>query len=123
LADLADIEADSFDEHIKGSNVPVVFEFWIRSCDFCRKFKPVYEQLPDAFGGRVRFLRMNMMKSIENLRLAEGLGVEQTPTTKVFCGGSEVGEIVGYRTLEEAVGDISSILESSEDCGSQDSTF
>lgn len=118
MADLADIEAHAFDERIKGSDVPVVLEFWIRSCDFCRKFKPVYEQLPEAFGGRVRFLRMNMMKSIENLRLAEGLGVEQTPTTKVFCGGIEVGEIVGYRTLEEAFGDISSILESSEDCGS-----
>ncbi len=66
---------------------------------------------------------MNMMKSMENLRLAEGMGVEQTPTTKVFCGGSEVGEIVGYKTLEEAVGDLSSILGSSEDCRSQDSTF
>ena len=118
MADIADIEADAFDEHIKGSDVPVVLEFWIRSCDFCRKFKPVYEQLPDAFGGSVRFLRMNMMRSIENLRLAEGMGVEQTPTTKVFCGGGEVGEIVGYRTLEEAVGDINSILGSSEDCGS-----
>jgi hypothetical protein len=40
LADIADIEADAFDEHIKGSDVPVVLEFWIRSCDFCRKFKP-----------------------------------------------------------------------------------
>lgn len=93
-----------------------MLEFWIRSCDFCRKFKPVYEQLPEAFGGRARFLRMNMMKSIENLRLAEGMGVEQTPTTKIFCGGGEVGEIVGYRTLEEAVREISSILESNEDC-------
>ena len=120
---VTDIEADSFDENIKGSDVPVVLEFWIRSCDFCRKFKPVYEQLPDAFGGRARFLRMNMMKSIENLRLAEGLGVEQTPTTKVFCGGGEVGEIVGFRTLEEAIGDIGSLIESSEDCGSQDFTF
>lgn len=123
MADVMDIEADAFNEHIKGSDVPVALEFWIRSCDFCRKFKPVYEQLTDAFGGRVRFLRMNMMKSIENLRLAEGMGVEQTPTTKVFCGGGEVGEIVGYRTLEEAVGEISSMLESSEDCGSQDSSF
>lgn len=118
MADLTDIEVDSFDEHVKGSNVPVVLEFWIRSCDFCRKFKPVYEQLPDAFGGRVRFLRMNMMKSIENLRLAEGLGVEQTPTTNVFCGGGEVGEIVGFRTLEAVIGEINSILDSREECRS-----
>jgi thioredoxin 1 len=123
MAYVTDIEADAFDEHVKGSDIPVVLEFWIRSCDFCRKFKPVYEQLPDAFGGRVLFFRMNMMKSIENLRLAEGMGVDQTPTTKVFCGGSEMGEIVGYKSLEETVADIGSIIGSSEDCESQDSTY
>ena len=123
MADITDIEADAFDEIVKSSDVPVVLEFWIRSCDFCRKFKPVYEQLPDMFGGRVRLLRMNMLKSIENLRLAEGMGVEQTPTTKVFCVGNEVGEIVGYRTLEEVVRDLNSIFESSEECSSYNSIF
>ncbi len=59
---------------------------------------------------RIKFLRMNMMKSIENLRLAEGMGVEQTPTTKVFCNGAEVGEVVGYRPLEEAVKEIEGTL-------------
>lgn len=112
MSDIVDIEAASFDEAVLGSDIPVVLEFWIRSCDFCRRFKPVYEQLPGIYGERVRFLRMNMMKSMENLRLAEGMGVEQTPTTKVFCGGAEVGEMVGFKTLEEAVGELNSVLDS-----------
>jgi hypothetical protein len=53
---------------------------------------------------------VNMMKSIENLRLAEGMGVEATPTTKVFCSGSEVGEIVGYRSFDDAVAEIETII-------------
>jgi thiol-disulfide isomerase/thioredoxin len=89
---------------------------WITSCGFCQKFKPVYDQLPNLFGGQVSFLRMNMMKSIKNLRLAEDLGVEQTPTTKVFCKGVEVGELIGYKTLDEAVEELKAIHQSNEDC-------
>jgi thioredoxin-like negative regulator of GroEL len=112
LSEIFDIDVDSFDEVVKGSDVTAVLEFWIRSCSFCQKFKPVYEKLPGIYGGRVKFFRMNMMKSIENLRLAEGMGVEQTPTTKVFCGGREVGEIVGFKQLDETVKDLNTILDS-----------
>lgn len=114
---IKDIEAEDFDEAVKGSDTPVVLEFWIRSCGFCQKFKPVYDQLPNVFGGQVSFLRMNMMKSIKNLRFAEDLGVEQTPTTKVFCKGVEVGELVGYKTLDEAVEYLNAILQFNEACG------
>jgi hypothetical protein len=43
--------------------------------------------------------------------------VEQTPTTKVFCGGEEVGKIVGFKHLEETVEDLNTILDS-ETCRS-----
>lgn len=123
MAEIADIEAEAFWEAVRGSEAPLALEFWIRSCDNCRRFKPVYERLPGVYGGRVRFARMNMMRSIENLRLAEGMGVEQTPTTKVFCGGEEVGEIAGFRTFEEAVEELDAILRSSEMCSPQGGSF
>jgi thioredoxin-like negative regulator of GroEL len=113
LADITDVEAHDF-ESIIGSEVPVVLELWIRSCDQCRRFKPVYEKLPDIIGGNVRFLRMNMLKTLENLRLAEDMGVEETPTTKVFCSGGEVGEMVGYLPLEETVERINGLLQACE---------
>ena len=113
MAGIRDIQAADLDGELRGSGGPVVLEFWIRSCSVCQRFKPVYERLPEAMG-HVRFLRINMMKSIENLRLAEGMGVEETPTTKVFCRWEEVGEIVGYRSLEEAVREIEGTLRGTE---------
>jgi len=112
--DIKDISAEEFDREVKGSGGPAVLEFWVRSCDQCRKFKPVYERLPEVIGGKVRFFRMNMLKTIENLRLAEDVGVEQTPTTKVFCSGEEVGEIVGYLPLEEAAKTMNELLQGCE---------
>jgi thiol-disulfide isomerase/thioredoxin len=117
MAEIRDMETTDFGGVIKDSSKPVVVEFWVRSCSYCRKFKPVYEQLPGIFGDSITFTKMNMLKSIENLRLAEGFGVEQTPTTKVFCGGDEVGEIVGYVGLDEAVEKIKEIIMSSSNCG------
>ena len=118
MADITDIEADDFNEAVEASDIPVVLEFWVRSCGFCKKFKPVYEKLPDVYKERVQFLRMNMLKNIKNLRLAEEMGVEQTPTTKVFCGGKETGEIVGFAPLEKAVERLNAMLDSKE-CRSQ----
>ncbi len=110
MADIIDIQAESFNDEVKNTGGAVVLEFWIRSCSGCQKFKPVYDQLSEDMGHRIRFLRMNMLKSIKNLRLAEGQGVEVTPTTKIFCNGDEVGEIVGYRPLEEAKEEIEGAL-------------
>jgi len=109
---VADIEAETFEERMKAVDGLAVVEFWIRSCSQCKKFKPVYEKLPEIFGDNVRFLRMNMFKSIENLRLAEGLGVEETPNVKFFCKGIEVGEFVGYLPLDDAVEEIKTRLRS-----------
>jgi hypothetical protein len=57
-----------------------------------------------------------MFTSIENLRLAECLGVEQTPTTKVFCKGREIGEIIGYRPFDEAIRELNTIINSDKEC-------
>jgi hypothetical protein len=49
---------------------------------------------------------MNMFLSLENLKLAEGLGVEETPTLKLFCKGREIGQIIRYMPLDKATKEI-----------------
>lgn len=75
---------------------------WIRSCSKCSKFKPVFNQLPDHIEGAT-FLRMNQLKTIENLRYSEALGMEETPTTFIYHNSEPVGSIVGYHPLGETV--------------------
>lgn len=116
---VAEIQADSFERAIERSNKPVVVEFWIKSCGNCQRFRPVYEKLPEIFGGKVEFLKMNMFLSLENLRLAEGLGVEETPTLKLFCNGREIGQIIGYRPVDRVVKEIEEILEREQYCQKQ----
>ena len=111
MSEIRDIQADSFEAEIARSDKSVALLFWMRSCDGCRKFKPVYQQLPAHFPD-MKFVQMNMMKSIENLRLSESLEVEVTPTTVVFCRGEKVSNIVGHRPLEQVKEELHEILTS-----------
>lgn len=103
-----DIQAKDFDSKMN-SEIPVVIEFWIKSCENCKKFKPVYDELSVVFSD-LKFTRVNMFDSVENLRLAEGLGVEETPTVKIFKKSKEIGQIVGFKTLEIATERIRKII-------------
>jgi thioredoxin-like negative regulator of GroEL len=105
---IENIQAKEFDRKIS-SEIPVLVEFWIKSCGNCKKFKPVYETLSNILS-KTKFTRINMFESIENLRLAEGLGVEQTPTTMIFKKSKKIGQIVGYKSLEDAKKEIKKII-------------
>jgi hypothetical protein len=51
--------------------------------------------------------------------LAEGLGVEETPTLKIFCKGREIGQITGYRSLDDVVKEIEEVLKRGQYCHTQ----
>ena len=63
---IAEIPADSFERAIEESDKPVIIEFWIKSCEKCQKFRPVYEKLPDIFGGKVEFANEYVSESGES---------------------------------------------------------
>lgn len=91
-------------------------EFWIKICGNCQKLKPDYEQIPEIFGNKTLFLKMNMFLNLENIKLAESLGVEETPTLKLFCRGREIGQIVGFRSSNDVVNEIKQVFEHEKYC-------
>ncbi|MCZ2845763.1 MAG: thioredoxin family protein [Candidatus Bathyarchaeota archaeon] len=106
---IEDINAEEFNYKIKSIN-PILIEFWQKTCENCKKFKAIYEQLAEIFDEEIEFTRIEIFKSVENLRLAESLGVEETPTIKIFKNGKEIGEIVGFKKLETATENIKKII-------------
>ena len=79
---------------------------------------PIFEQLPEHLGD-AEYAKMNVLDSTENRNLAMEHGVMGTPTIKVFCEGRDIGEIVGFRTLDKLVSELMEILASREDCIAQ----
>ena len=91
MEQIVEISAESFEREVKGADKPSIVEFWIRSCSNCQKFKPIYEQLPQIFGDKVKFLK--------NLPRKELIGILRRST--LFCLPSVI-EGFGLTTIEAA---------------------
>lgn len=116
MSKVIEVQADTWEREVLQAEEPVVVDFWHNMCGWCLKLNPVYEQLPERFGDRVKFIKVNILQSPENQKLAIGLGVLGTPTLKVLCEGRVVGEIVGYRPLERLVREIGEVLKKKDEC-------
>ena len=99
MSQVIDIEAGQLDGYLRQGK-PLLLLIWIRSCDKCRRFKPIFKKLSNYYSD-VIFLSMNMFSSLENLRLAEKYEKENTPIIPVFCDGKHLDTLVGYFSMND----------------------
>ncbi|MGC4045446.1 MAG: thioredoxin domain-containing protein [Armatimonas sp.] len=86
------INADSFDEDVLVSRVPVLVEFWAARCAACRRLAPELA----ALGVPVFTVNVD-----EELPLAIRCDVTALPTILAFAEGTERGRFVGLPTRAE----------------------
>lgn len=86
---------------------PVLVDFWAPWCGWCRKLAPIFERLASEYGGRLRFVKVNVD---EETGIAARYGVQGLPTLKFLCDGQVLDEVVGYlpepllrRRIDEAL--------------------
>jgi len=116
MSKVVEVNADTWEREVLEADRPVVVDFWHHMCGWCNKLSPVYDQLPERYGDRVKFAKVNILESDENREIAMKQGVLSTPTLKFFCSCRVVGEIVGFRPLERLVKEIDEILERKDEC-------
>jgi len=79
---------------------------------------PELESLSGDYSGRLRFAQLN---SDDYPEVAERHGVMGLPTTKFFCEGREVSEIVGYLPTPRLKAEIDRIISQHRVCLDQSS--
>ncbi len=97
------INADSFDEDVLQSPVPVLVEFWTARCGPCRRLAPELQAVAETFAGRLRVFTLDVD---QELPAASRFGVHSVPAILLFAGGVEVTRLLGVTdraTLAEAV--------------------
>lgn len=86
------INADSFDEDVLESTLPVLVEFWAARCGPCRRLAPEMAAVAAHFAGKIRVFTLNVD---EELPAATRFGVHSIPATLLFVGGEEKTRIIG----------------------------
>ncbi|RLI08113.1 thioredoxin [Candidatus Bathyarchaeota archaeon] len=86
------LDSSNFDEVVRGSDKPVVVDFWAEWCPPCLMMAPVFEEVARRFSGRALFARVNVDEAPD---LARRYGIMAIPTIMVFVGGEPVDRVIG----------------------------
>ena len=71
---------------------PVVVDFWAPWCGPCRALGPTLDKVSDAFGGRVKLVKVN---SDENPELSQAFNIRSIPNVIAFKDGRAVAQFMG----------------------------
>ncbi|NSX53594.1 thioredoxin [Parasulfitobacter algicola] len=93
MATLA-VTDDTFDEHVKNSDIPVVVDFWAEWCGPCKQIGPALEELSDEMGGKVKIVKVDVDS---NPNVAAQMGVRGIPALFVIKNGEVVSNMSGAK--------------------------
>ena len=97
----------TFDENVKGSDVPVLVDFWAEWCGPCKMITPVLEEIADEQAGKVRIAKLNID---DNLDVTRRFDVMSIPTLILFKDGEPKARLIGAKPKGALLEEISAYL-------------
>ncbi|MBP2029619.1 thioredoxin 1 [Methanohalophilus levihalophilus] len=86
------INAAAFDDEVLQSELPVIVDFFSKTCGPCKKMAPVFEKMALEYDGKVKFVKIEVDKSKD---LAKGYGLMAVPTLMLFKDGELQDKLIG----------------------------
>ena len=97
----------TFDENVKGSDVPVLVDFWAEWCGPCKMITPVLEEIAEEQEGKVRIAKLNID---DNLDVTRRFDVMSIPTLILFKDGEIAARLIGAKPKAALLEEISAYL-------------
>jgi thioredoxin 1 len=84
----------TFDEEVKGADVPVLVDFWAEWCGPCKMIAPILDEIAGEQGDKLRIGKLNVD---DNPGVAQRFEVMAIPTLILFKDGEVQKRLVGAK--------------------------
>ena len=98
MADITNLDKDTFQTAISEPDKTVVIDFWAPWCGPCRALTPTLEEIADELADEVSIHKVNVD---ENAALAAEYGVRAIPCLLIFRNGELAEQVVGNKDKAE----------------------
>ncbi len=102
-----ELDDGSFDETIKGSEVPVLVDFWAPWCGPCKMIAPIVEEIAEEYGDKAKICKVD---TDEHREAAVEYAINAIPTVILFNGGEIVQKWVGLTTKKDITKELDQLI-------------
>ena len=108
MADLTELTDESFEQEVKGSELPVLVDFGAEWCHPCKQLDPIVEDLAEEWKGKVNVFHLDIDEHTDSTM---EYGVMGVPTLILFKDGEPMERMTGFVPREKIVEKLSPHLE------------
>lgn len=104
---MLEVSADTFEQEVLKSEMPVVIDLWAPWCGPCKALTPILESVAANYEGKVKFVKLNID---DNPSIAAQYKVMSIPTMLFFKDGQVESQIIGLVGEDKINSKIEAIL-------------